>query len=88
MKDPIHLCDVVLFDGKSKREYKLRDVVLAGNDKNLIWQSDIHRNRLIQLAFKTPAKIKTQRNNMRLYIKGIDFKKYISDSNHNWGLSK
>jgi len=25
---------------------------------------------------------------MRLYIKDIDFKKYISDSNHNWGLSK
>ena len=88
MKDPIHLCDVVLFDGKSKREYKLSDVVLAGNDKSLIWQSDIHRNILIKLAFKTPAKIKTQRNNMRLYIKGIDFKKYISHSNHNWGLSK
>jgi hypothetical protein len=88
MKDPIHLCDVVLFDGKSKREYKLSDVVLAGNDKSLIWQSDIHRNRLIKLAFKTPAKIKTQRNNMRLYIKSIDFKKYISHSNYNWGLSK
>jgi hypothetical protein len=88
MKDPIHLCDVVLFDGKLKREYLIYDVVLVGNNKEMIWQSEIHRNRLIQLAFKTPSKVKTQRNNMRLYIKDIDFKKYISDSDHNWGLSK
>lgn len=88
MKDQIHLCDVVLYDGKLRREYRLKDVVLAGNDKKLIWNCKIHRERLITYAFKTPAKIKKQRDNFHLYIKSIDFKVYVGDSNHNWGLTK
>ena len=51
MKDPIHLCDVVLHDGKTKRDHKVNDVVLAGNDKDLIWNSEYHRDRLIPYAF-------------------------------------
>lgn len=88
MKDPIHLCDVTLYDGKAKREYFVKDVVLSGNDKNLIWNSQIHRDRIIQYAFKTPAKIKRQKANLNLFIKSIDFKKFVSNSNHNWGLTK
>lgn len=88
MKDPIHLCDVVLYDGKAKCEYQVKDVVLAGNDKKLIWNCPTHRDRLIQYAFKTPAKIKKQRSNLNLFIRSIDFKKYVSDSNYNWGLTK
>jgi len=88
MKDPIHLCDVILYDGKAKREYVVKDVVLSGNDKNLIWNSHIHRDRIIQYAFKTPAKIKRQKANLNLFIKSIDFKKFVSNSNHNWGLTK
>jgi len=42
MKDPIHLCDVVLHDGKTKKDYRINDVVLSGNDKSLIWGSDVH----------------------------------------------
>lgn len=88
MKDPIHLCDVVLYDGKAKKEYKVHDVILAGNNKSLIWGSNVHRDRLIQYAFKTPAKIKKQKANLSLFIKHIDFKKYVGDSNYNWGLTK
>ncbi len=88
MKDPIHLCDVVLYDAKSKKEYPVKGVVLAGNDKDLIWSSDIHRDRLISYAFKTPARIKKQRENLRLTIKSIDYKVHVGYSNHNWGLSK
>ena len=88
MKVPIHLCNVVLLDGKTRREYRITDVVLAGNDKNLIWQSEIHRNRLIELAFKTPAKIKKQRQNLNLFIKKIDFHTPVGYSFYNWGLTK
>ena len=88
MRDPIHLCDVVLYDGKAKREYRIKDVVLAGNDKSLIWKSQIHRDRLIQYAFKTPAKIKKQKDNLNLFIRSIDYKVYVGDSNYNWGLTK
>jgi hypothetical protein len=88
MRDPIHLCDVVLYDGKAKREYRIKDVVLAGNDKSLIWGSKIHRDRLIQHAFKTPAKVKKQRDNLNLFIRSIDYKVYVGDSNYNWGLTK
>ncbi len=88
MKDPIHLCDVVLYDGKTKTEYRVKDVVLAGNDKDLIWGSDIHRDRLITYAFKTPARIKKQKENLRLTIKSIDYKVQCGYSNYNWGLTK
>jgi len=88
MKDPIHLCDVVLFDGKAKKEYRVNDVVLSGNDKKLIWGSQTHRDRLIEYAFKTPARIKKQKSNLSLFIKHIDFKKYVGDSNYKWGLTK
>jgi len=88
MKDPIHLCNVVLFDGKAKKEYRLTDVVLAGNDKNLIWGSDIHRDRLIELAFKSPARIRNQKANLSLYIKSIDFHTPLGYSNYDWGLTK
>lgn len=88
MRDPIHLCDVVLYDGKAKREYRIKDVVLAGNDKSLIWGSKIHRDRLIQHAFKTPAKVKKQQDNLNLFIRSIDYKVYVGDSNYNWGLTK
>ena len=88
MKDPIHLCDVVLHDGKTKRDHKVNDVVLAGNDKDLIWNSEHHRDRLITYAFKTPAKIKKQKQNLRLAIKSIDFKVHCGYSNYNWGLTK
>jgi len=88
VRDPIHLCDVVLHDGKSKTDYRVGDVVLAGNDKDLIWGSDHHRDRLIAYAFKTPAKIKKQKNNLSLKIKSIDFKVQCGFSNYKWGLSK
>lgn len=88
MKDPIHLCDVVLYDGKAKKEYKISDQVLAGNNKNLIWQSDIHRDRLIKNVFKTKSRISKQTNNLSLHIKSIDYKIYLGDSFHDWGTSK
>ena len=88
MKDPIHLCDVVLWDSKTKEEFKLNDVVLAGNDKNLIWASDVHRDRLIKYAFRTPSRIKKQQRNLRLTIKSIDFKVQCGYSSYNWGLSR
>lgn len=87
MRDPIHLCDVVLYDGKTKKEYKLFDVVLAGNDRKKIWSDPTHRTRLLRHAFKSPASIKKQTENIHLYIKSVDFKKYVGDSNYNWGLS-
>ena len=88
MKDPIHLCDVVLYDSKTKKDYRIKDVVLAGNDKVLIWGSNTHRDRLIELAFKSPARIKKQKTNLRLSIKSIDFKVHVGYSNHKWGLTK
>lgn len=87
MKDPIHLCDVVLFDGKTKREYKLRDVVLAGNDRKKIWASPTHKKRLVTLAFKTKSRIQKQMENPRLYIQSIQYNVYLGDSNYKWGLS-
>lgn len=88
MKDPIHLCDVVLWDSKTREEFRINDVVLAGNDKNLIWASDVHRDRLIQYAFRTPARVKKQKKNLRLTIKSIDFKVQCGYSTYNWGLTR
>ena len=88
MRDPIHLCDVVLYDGKTKRGHVVRDAVLSGNDKDLIWGSDVHRDRLIKMAFKSPARVKKQKENLRLVIKSIDFKVHCGYSNYKWGLTK
>tara|TARA_R110002074_G_scaffold30333_3_gene86009 strand:- start:9928 stop:10194 length:267 start_codon:yes stop_codon:yes gene_type:complete len=88
MKDPIHLCDVVLYDGKTKREYRLSGVVLVGNDKELIWQSDLLRRRILSNIFKTKSRIDRQQGNLNLSIKSIDYNIYLGDSFHNWGLSK
>lgn len=88
MKDPIHLCDVTLFDGKAKRTYVIKDVVLAGNDKSLIWNEPTHRTRLLKRAFKTSTRIKTQSENLRLYIQDIEFRQFLGYSNYNWGLTK
>ena len=87
MKDPIHLCDVVLYDGKSKRQYRIFDVVLAGNDRKKIWASPTHKKRLLTLAFKTKARIEKQQDNLNLYIQSINHKVYLGDSNYNWALS-
>jgi len=88
MRDPIHLCDVVIYDGKARKEHKVRDIVLSGNDKRLIWNSPYHRNRIIKEAFRTKAKIKRQKENLSLNIRDIDFKVSLGYSNHNWGLTK
>lgn len=87
-KDPIHLCDVLLYDSKAKREYRLNDVVLAGNDKDLIWNCKLHRDRIISRIFKTKTRIKKQEGNLHLSVKQIDYKVYLGDSFHKWGLSK
>jgi hypothetical protein len=82
------MCDVVLFDGKTKREYKLIDSILVGNDKDLIWSNDYFRDVLIRDAFKTKARIATQQNNLNLTCKHIEFKKLIGHSNVQWGCVK
>ena len=87
MKDPIHLCDVVLYDGKSKRQYRIFDVVLAGNERKKIWASLTQKKWLLTLAFKTKARIEKQEDNLNRYIQSINHKGYLGDSNYNWGLS-
>ncbi len=87
-KEPIHMCDVVLFDSKSKKEYKLYDAILVGNDKNLIWRNEYFREKLIKDIFKSKARINKQQNNLHLTCSSITFKKFISYSNAKWGCTK
>ena len=88
MKDPIHLCDVVLYDGKSKRQYRIFDVVLAGNDRKKIWASPTHKKRLLTLAFKTKARIEKQQDNPEpVHPIHQIAKVYLGDLNYNWALS-
>lgn len=82
------MCDVVLYDGKAKREYKLYDVLLVGNDKSLIWANDYFRSKLIKDVFKTKARIVTQQKNLNLTCRSITFKKLINYSNVKWGCTK
>jgi len=88
IKEPIYMCDVVLFDGKTKREYKLFDAVLVGNDKNLIWGNEHIRDRIIRDVFKTKSRIASQQNNLNLSCRHIEFKKLIGHSNVKWGCTK
>ena len=87
-REPIHMCDVVLYDGKAKREYRLHDAILVGNDKSLIWKNDYFRSKLIRDVFKTKSRIATQQNNLNLLCRSITFKKFISYSNVKWGCTK
>jgi hypothetical protein len=88
MKEPINMCDVVLYDGKAKKEYRLFDAILVGNDKDLIWKHPHFRDRLIRDVFKTKARISRQQENLHLVCKDIKFKKFINYSNVKWGCTK
>ena len=88
MKEPINMCDVVLYDGKTKKEYKLFDAILVGNSKELIWKNKYFRDKLIRDVFKTKARIATQKQNLHLICRDIKFKKLISYSTAKWGCTK
>ena len=87
-KEPIYMCDVVLYDSKAKKEYKLFDSILVGNDKGLIWGNPYFRGKLIRDIFKTKARIARQQDNLHLICRHIEFKKFISHSNVKWGCTK
>ena len=88
MKEPINMCDVVLYDSKAKREYKLFDAILVGNSKELIWKNPYFRQKLIRDIFKTKARIKRQTDNLHLICRDIKFKKFINYSDAKWGCTK
>lgn len=85
-REPISMGDIVITDGK--REHVIRDFVFTGNDKDLIWKSDYHRERIIEKAFKTKARIKTQRINPKLRILSIHPRISLGLSNVSWGCTK
>lgn len=87
-KEPIQTCDVVLYDGKTKMEYRLFDAVLVGNDKALIWKHPYFREKLLRDVFKTKTRVSKQRDNLHLMCRSITFKKLISYSNAEWGCTK
>lgn len=88
MKEPINMCDVVLYDGKTKKEYKLLDAVLVGNSRELIWKHPYFRDKLIRDIFKTKTRIARQQENLHLVCRDIKFKKLISYSSVKWGCTK
>lgn len=87
-KEPIHMCDVVLYDSKAKRHYRLFDAILVGNDKRLIWRNDYFRDKIIRDVFKTKTRVQKQRDNLHLICESIDFKKFINYSDAEWGCTK
>ena len=82
------MCDVVLYDGKTKKEYKLLDAVLVGNSRELIWKHPYFRDKLIRDIFKTKTRIARQQENLHLVCRDIKFKKLISYSSVKWGCTK
>ena len=82
------MCDVVLYDSKAKRHYRLFDAILVGNDKRLIWRNDYFRDKIIRDVFKTKTRIQKQRDNLHLMCESIKFKKFINYSDAEWGCTK
>ena len=87
-REPITMCDVVLFDSRAKKHYRLFDAILVGNDRNLIWGNEYFRDKIIRDVFKTKARIDKQRENLHLICEGITFKKTVGFSNAEWGCTK
>lgn len=85
MKEPIHLCDVHVFDKKDKRKKVLREVLLVGNDKDLIEKHEYFYNKICLLMGYTPVKLKKAIHKRWLSIEKIEFKKFISMTNKNAG---
>tara|TARA_R100000278_G_C5354432_1_gene123011 strand:- start:228 stop:494 length:267 start_codon:yes stop_codon:yes gene_type:complete len=87
MGDPIWFCDVILRDPKLRKDYKIRDTLVSGNDKDRIWNYPLYRERLVREVFTTPARYKKAMQNRNLFIKHINFKVQLGYSNVDRGLT-
>lgn len=88
IRDEIHLCDVVLRDAKARKDYTVRDIPLAGNDKDLIWEYPLYRTWLCEHVFTTPARFRKAMTNPNLFIKHIDYKIHLGRSNVSRGTTR
>jgi len=71
----------------SKAERKAKDVMIVGNNPDLIMRNDYLRNYLVAEAYKTAAKIKTALADPRLRISKIEFISSHGKSNVYWGTT-
>ena len=85
MKEPIHLCDVHVFDKKDKRKRVLKEVLLVGNDKDLIEKHEYFYKKICSLMGYTPVKLKKALDGKWVTIQKIEYKKFISMTNKNAG---
>ncbi len=87
MGDPIWFCDVILRDGKARKDYKIKDTLVSGNHKDRIWNYPLYRERLVREVFTTPARYKKAMENKNLFIKHINYKVQLGYSNIDRGLT-
>ena len=87
MGDAIWFCDVILRDPKLRKDYKIRDTLVSGNDKDRIWNYPLYRERLVREVFTTPARYKKAMQNKNLFIKHINFKVQLGYSSVDRGLT-
>ena len=87
MGDAIWFCDVILRDPKLRKDYKIRDTLVSGNDKDRIWNYPLYRERLVREVFTTPARYKKAMQNRNLFIKHINFKVQLGYSSVDRGLT-
>ena len=87
MGDAIWFCDVILRDPKLRKDYKIRDTLVSGNDKDRIWNYPLYRERLVREVFTTPARYKKAIQNKNLFIKHINFKVQLGYSSVDRGLT-
>lgn len=79
------ICDVFVEDRKNKRVYKVEDVLLVGDDMNLIESNQYFYNKVCKKLPITPAKLTKLIESKSLRFKKIDFKKRIGQTAGNAG---
>ena len=87
MGDPIYMCDIILRDTKSRRDIKVDGVVLSGNDKDLMWEYDLYKRRILSRIYKTKNSLERALQSKSFFVKHIEFKVFLGYSNISRGVT-
>jgi len=85
MIEPISLCDVHVIDLKIKSKKIIKDLLLVGNDKDLIASNPFFYKKICEQMGYTPTKLKKAVDLKLIKVLKIDFKKLISHTMPNAG---
>ncbi len=85
MMEPISLCDVHVLDSKTKSKKIIKNLLLVGNDKDLIASHPFFYKKICEQMGYTPTKLKKAIDLRLIKVLQIDFKKLISHTMNNAG---